>query len=92
MPGRNGHKPSEMSSVLLHVSRSACSLPLTARACECNYRAAMTALNVGRLAGWGVDIAPEFPVASVWRNGPKRHTVRQGELSSRVQVFLKGAD
>src|SRR5215475_6344288 len=44
---------------------------------------------IGRL---GCDIAPEFPVASVCRNGPKRHTVRQGELSSRTQVFLKGAD
>src|SRR4030095_11822721 len=49
-------------------------------------------LNVGRFDGSGVGIAPKGPAASVYRRAPKRHTVRQGKLSSRAQVFLKVAD
>src|SRR5215471_7085273 len=37
-------------------------------------------------------IVPKRHVDFVCMRVPKRHTVRQGKLSSRAQVFLKGAD
>ena len=57
-----------------------------------NSGAELTALNVGRFAGSGVSNVPERHVDSVCGRVPKRYTVRQGKLSTRVQVFLKGAD
>ena len=46
-------------------------------------------------SGGELHTAPAVPkrhVDSVCMRVPKRHTVRQGKLSSRAQVFLKGAD
>jgi hypothetical protein len=46
----------------------------------------------GTETGLGEGIVPKRHTDSAYRHAPKRHTVRQVELSSRVQVFLKGSD
>jgi len=40
---------------------------------KCNYRAEMTVLSVGRLAGSGVGIAPKYPTVGERRRAPNRN-------------------
>jgi hypothetical protein len=57
-----------------------------------NYRAEDDGVECRAFRSLGVGHVPKRHVDSVCRRAPKRHTVRQGKLSSRVQVFLKWAD